>query len=359
MNPVSSHAAAAAAILAMDPTLNQYYEELGLDDPDTALIRPEMLVANESLLQQREQDLNITPSSGLGVQPNFIFPNRMLRGGASALGGVASTLGGVSSTLGGVPSALGGVSMSESLSILFDQPSFSPTLSQHLSHQSLMTPKSMGGNGIGMSSSQTSGPSASATVGSLYSQSSVPMHHLGMAGLTTATSSRSTVGSNSSPIDVDSYSVKKEADEGSSSTLPPPSPSSSSLHSPTTSDAGSDALDSARRGVKRSLSDASSDNKPSTSGLNGSGTAGPSTSSGASGGPSPSKSKADPNKDPAYLEKRRKNNESAKRSREARRSKEEMVALRVVTLEEENMKLRAESSLLEKELDELRHRLFN
>lgn len=63
-------------------------------------------------------------------------------------------------------------------------------------------------------------------------------------------------------------------------------------------------------------------------------------------------------KDPAYLEKRRKNNESAKRSREARRTKEELMAFRVIGLEEENMKLRAEICLLDKELDELRSRLY-
>ncbi|XP_035827168.1 putative uncharacterized protein DDB_G0290521 [Aplysia californica] len=115
-----------------------------------------------------------------------------------------------------------------------------------------MTPKSMGGNSIGMSSSQTSGPDISSTVSSLGSQSSVPMHHLD--------TSRSTVGTSSSTMDVDSYPMKEEADEGSSSTQPPPSPSpdpgprpsSSSLHSPTTSDVSSDALDFARCGVKRS-----------------------------------------------------------------------------------------------------------
>jgi hypothetical protein len=42
----------------------------------------------------------------------------------------------------------------------------------------------------------------------------------------------------------------------------------------------------------------------------------------------------DPHKDNSYWEKRKKNNESAKRSREARRMKEEQIALRVVYLEQ-------------------------
>ncbi|XP_035827169.1 protein giant [Aplysia californica] len=217
-----------------------------------------------------------------------------------------------------------------------------------------MTPRSMGGNSISMSGSQTSGPSASSTVSSLGSQSSVPMHHLD--------TSRSTVGTSSSTMDVDSYPMKKKADEGRSRTQPPPSPGhgprSSSLHSATTSDTGSEPLDFARRGVKRSLSNASSDNKPSTSGLNRSGTAGPSTISGASGGPSPSEAKASPNRDPAYLEKRRKNNESCRRSREARRSDKEVLALTVASLEEENVELVTQRSLLKTEIGVLKPRVF-
>lgn len=102
-------------------------------------------------------------------------------------------------------------------------------------------------------------------------------------------------------------------------------------------------MDTQKTGIKRSLSEGAS--------------AGSSDQSNQSE-PGCSEMKADPSKDPSYLEKRRKNNESAKRSREARRSKEELVALRVITLEEENMKLRAEITLLDKELEELRTRLF-
>jgi len=59
-------------------------------------------------------------------------------------------------------------------------------------------------------------------------------------------------------------------------------------------------------------------------------------------------------KDDIYWAKRKKNNESAKRSRDARRIKEETVALRVVSLEKENVQLRTEVSLLKLEIDKLR-----
>lgn len=64
-------------------------------------------------------------------------------------------------------------------------------------------------------------------------------------------------------------------------------------------------------------------------------------------------------KDGAYWEKRQKNNESAKRSREARRMKEEQIALRVVFLEQENLQLRTEVSLLKSEIEKLRCMLYN
>lgn len=64
-------------------------------------------------------------------------------------------------------------------------------------------------------------------------------------------------------------------------------------------------------------------------------------------------------KDDAYWEKRQKNNESAKRSREARRMKEEQIALRVVFLEQENLQLRTEVSLLKSEIEKLRCMLYN
>lgn len=65
------------------------------------------------------------------------------------------------------------------------------------------------------------------------------------------------------------------------------------------------------------------------------------------------------NRDEAYWEKRKKNNESAKRSREARRMKEEQIALRVVYLEQENLQLRTEVSLLKGEIEKLRCMLYN
>ncbi|XP_045164661.2 transcription factor VBP-like [Mercenaria mercenaria] len=64
-------------------------------------------------------------------------------------------------------------------------------------------------------------------------------------------------------------------------------------------------------------------------------------------------------RDDSYWEKRKKNNESAKRSREARRMKEEQIALRVVYLEQENLQLRTEVSLLKGEIEKLRCMLYN
>ena len=64
-------------------------------------------------------------------------------------------------------------------------------------------------------------------------------------------------------------------------------------------------------------------------------------------------------KDNIYWDKRRKNNESAKRSRDARRMKEEQIAMRVVYLEQENLQLRTEVSLLKSEIEKLRCMLYN
>lgn len=63
-------------------------------------------------------------------------------------------------------------------------------------------------------------------------------------------------------------------------------------------------------------------------------------------------------KDETYWEKRRKNNESAKRSRDARRAKEEMLASRLVCLEEENVRLNAECQLYKREVASLRSMLY-
>lgn len=67
----------------------------------------------------------------------------------------------------------------------------------------------------------------------------------------------------------------------------------------------------------------------------------------------------DDSKDSTYWEKRKKNNESAKRSRDARRMKEEQIAMRVVYLEQENLQLRTEVSLLKNEIEKLRCMLYN
>jgi hypothetical protein len=63
-------------------------------------------------------------------------------------------------------------------------------------------------------------------------------------------------------------------------------------------------------------------------------------------------------KDPSYLERRRKNNEAAKRSRDARRAKEEEVALKACLLEEENKQLRIELASLKQEIGRLKQLLF-
>lgn len=59
-------------------------------------------------------------------------------------------------------------------------------------------------------------------------------------------------------------------------------------------------------------------------------------------------------KDDAYWERRRKNNEAAKRSRDARRIKEDEIAIRAALLEQENLKLRLEVSQLKQETAKLR-----
>jgi len=59
-------------------------------------------------------------------------------------------------------------------------------------------------------------------------------------------------------------------------------------------------------------------------------------------------------KDDAYWERRRKNNEAAKRSRDARRVKEDEIAIRAALLEQENIKLRLELSQLKQETAKLR-----
>ena len=71
------------------------------------------------------------------------------------------------------------------------------------------------------------------------------------------------------------------------------------------------------------------------------------------------KSVPEDKKDEAYWERRRKNNEAAKRSRDARRAKEEEIALRAAFLEQENLKLRAQVAILKNETAKLHYMLYN
>ena len=64
-------------------------------------------------------------------------------------------------------------------------------------------------------------------------------------------------------------------------------------------------------------------------------------------------------KDASYWERRRKNNEAAKRSRDARRAKEDEIAIRAAFLEQENLKLRVEVAALKTETAKLRCMLYN
>ncbi|XP_055878764.1 protein giant-like [Biomphalaria glabrata] len=70
-------------------------------------------------------------------------------------------------------------------------------------------------------------------------------------------------------------------------------------------------------------------------------------------------SSADVKKDEAYWDRRRKNNEAAKRSRDARRQKEEEIAMRAAFLEQENLKLRAQVAILKNETAKLHYMLYN
>ena len=64
-------------------------------------------------------------------------------------------------------------------------------------------------------------------------------------------------------------------------------------------------------------------------------------------------------KDRQYWERRRKNNEAAKRSRDTRRRKEDEIALRCAFLEQENLKLKLELSSLKQETYRLKCLLYN
>ena len=58
--------------------------------------------------------------------------------------------------------------------------------------------------------------------------------------------------------------------------------------------------------------------------------------------------------DELYWERRRKNNEAAKRSRDQRRAKEDEIAIRAAFLEQENLRLRVEMSRMREELTKLK-----
>jgi len=64
-------------------------------------------------------------------------------------------------------------------------------------------------------------------------------------------------------------------------------------------------------------------------------------------------------KDEAYWERRRKNNDAAKRSRDSRRQKEDDMALRAALLEQENVRLRMQLDQLRGEIDRLRLLVLN
>lgn len=63
-------------------------------------------------------------------------------------------------------------------------------------------------------------------------------------------------------------------------------------------------------------------------------------------------------KDQAYWERRKKNNEAAKKSRDARRAKEDEIAIRAAFLERENVRLKLELASLRTETDRLRCMLY-
>lgn len=64
-------------------------------------------------------------------------------------------------------------------------------------------------------------------------------------------------------------------------------------------------------------------------------------------------------KDDAYWERRKRNNESAKRSREMRRMKEQQTTMRVIYLEQDNLRLKTEVDMLRSELEKVREILYS
>ncbi|CAH0560454.1 unnamed protein product [Brassicogethes aeneus] len=62
--------------------------------------------------------------------------------------------------------------------------------------------------------------------------------------------------------------------------------------------------------------------------------------------------------DPHYLEKRKRNNEAAKKSRDARKAKEDEIAIRCAFLEKENLHLKIKIATLENERDRLHSMVY-
>nr|ACZ94038.1 giant [Oncopeltus fasciatus] len=75
-------------------------------------------------------------------------------------------------------------------------------------------------------------------------------------------------------------------------------------------------------------------------------------------GSSPNHSETD-EKDAAYWERRRKNNEAAKRSRDARRAKEDEIAIRAAFLEQENLKLKYQIAAITEEYNHMRRMFYD
>lgn len=152
-------------------------------------------------------------------------------------------------------------------------------------------------------------------------------------------------------------------------TSPPPPPSSISLQ---TSAAAGTHSDSSSPGVTAGLRSspaplahspslmAAADASPSALPTSSASPLVSSTSSGTTAGGSRKRPRnfPDSQKDDAYWERRRKNNDAAKRSRDARRAKEDEIAIRAALLEQENLRLRVEVATLKTETARLRCLLY-
>lgn len=276
------------------------YDDLDLRESGNSLTRPDQMAQSQQLIPQRQQDLDIPSSvsinSPLGAMSSFVVPNRpFFRSQGESL-------------------VLG----SDAISMMIDHhmSSYGPSLS-----------RSVDATCIASSSSLSMAQ---------FSQNSLPQFH----GISAHRGHNlSLTSDNLDDVKLEIDMVVSSIDENSAT----------STNSPSQKEVDKDEAGKPQKHSQESdLSECSTSSVPvlheqaSTSRY----------------GPSGSGDKTLPSMDPCYQEKRRKNNESARRSREARRSKEELIAFRVISLEEENMKLRAEISLLDRELDDLRMRLY-